>query len=99
MNWNYDPLRACHELLAEDQSVAARIYESDKPKMTLPFRAKSLISVFYYGEQRLNSLARRNKEWVSNRRKFKTKAAREIYVAARKKEILHFLLQRVAQGA
>lgn len=99
MEWKYDALRACHELIADDDSVAARIYQSEKQKMGLPFRAKSLISVFYYGERRLGALARRNKEWVSNRRKFKTNEAREVYVEARKKEILRFIEQRVAQGA
>ncbi len=98
MEWKYDGLRACHELVAEDDSIAARIYESEKQKTVRPFRAKSLISVFFYGERRLNTVARRNKEWVTHQRSFKNKAERESYVACRKQEIARFIRRRVAEG-
>lgn len=95
--WRYDGLRACHELVAGDGTVAARIYESQKQKVRLPFRAKSLVSAYYFGERRLAALVRHGREWVTHRRKFENQEERDAYVVRRKDELARFVRTRLGE--
>lgn len=98
MNWRFNGLISCHEL-SVDGEVMARIYCSEKPKRKRPFRARTLISAFCFGEQRLSRLARQGKEWVSNRRDFASDAERDVYLARRKADVGRFVAARVKEQA
>lgn len=96
MDWRFNTLISCHEL-HDDGEVAARIYLSERRDAARPYRSKTLISAFYFGERRLNALARRNKEWVANRRDFADEGAREAYLTRRKAEVARFVRARKAE--
>lgn len=93
MDWRFNGLISCHELV-DGNEIIARIYQAERAKVAYPFRTRSLISALFYGEQRLDRLARHGKEWVSQRRDFRTEDERKRYLERRKQVITRFIAAR-----
>ena len=98
MEWRFNPMRQVHEFVG-DGTVLAQIFIAEKPRFALPFRAKSLISAFYFGEKTLSRLDRAKKEWISNGRKFRSRSELDEYVERRKTAIERFIRARESELA
>jgi hypothetical protein len=98
MEWQYNQMRQVHDLL-DVGTVLARIFVAEKPRLAHPFRTRSLISAFYYGEKTLGRLDRAKKEWVSNTRKFPDRKELDEYIERRKSGIERFIRARTAELA
>lgn len=86
-------MRQVHDLSAAGATIA-RIYVSEKPKNRRPYRARTLVSVLYYGTRRLEQATRTNKEWVTGQRKFRTREELEVYIARKKAAVERFIRAR-----
>ncbi|MDP7034928.1 MAG: hypothetical protein QF752_10600 [Planctomycetota bacterium] len=93
MKWEFNEMLQVHELQDEGGTLA-KIYLSEKPKNNRPFRARTLISGLYFGNQTMSRLDRARKEWVTKLKKFHSRAEIDAYVRTKKGEIERFIQAR-----
>ncbi len=90
MIWSFDNTKNVWNLTDGD-SIIARIFIQEKSGQANPYIAKSLTASVYSSAHTFNKLARSNKNWKSNTRKFKTKEELDYYINTKKNSIVNYL--------